>query len=94
MSLLDRASKERPGVGDKGSNRRIEKNLTKTVSAKDRKTLKVDPECKDKIEIIKNILGSKEYEIANEMVDFFISNNMDERQQRIIKRMLDAKSDI
>lgn len=58
-------------------------NLEKVIAAK-RKTIKVDPDVKEIIEILSNFEGEDEYKLIKEMVKYFYENNYDERAQRII----------
>jgi len=91
MGLLDREAKDRKQVGDVGKPNRNPKNTTKEYTASDRKTVKVDPPVKNRIEILKSILDKKEYQLIDEMVDFYINNHLDEREQRIVKGMENAR---
>lgn len=58
-------------------------NLDKVIAAK-RKTIKVDPDVKEIIEILSNFEGENEYKLIKEMVKYYYQNNYDERAQRII----------
>lgn len=91
MSLLDRQPKTRPAVNDIGESSRVVPKKKTGYSATDRKTIKVDPPVKNRVEILKSITDKKEYLLLEEMVDFYINNNLDEREQRIVKRMEEAK---
>ncbi|MBO0441516.1 hypothetical protein [Candidatus Enterococcus ikei] len=91
MGLLDRQAKGRPSVQDIGESSRVVPKKNKGYSASQRKTIKVDPPVKNRVEILKSITDKKEYLLLEEIVDFYINNNLDEREQRIVKRMEEAK---
>ena len=63
----------------------------KDWTAKDRKTIKTDPDIKSLIEIFSNFDGTKEYETVYQMAKFYLKNNYDEHVQQIITNIQDAK---
>ncbi|GEL67927.1 hypothetical protein [Marinilactibacillus psychrotolerans] len=60
-------------------------------SAKDRKTIKADPDIKSLIEIFRTLKGDKAYETLRNMAKFYYVNNYDERAQRIIASIQNNK---
>ncbi|WP_225745000.1 hypothetical protein [Marinilactibacillus sp. Marseille-P9653] len=60
-------------------------------SAKDRKTIKADPDIKSLIEIFSDFEGDKAYETLRKMAKFYYENNYDERAQRIIASIQNNK---
>src|SRR5699024_3905439 len=62
-------------------------DFNQTFSSKDRKTIKVDPDIKNLVEIFSNLDGTKEYETVKRMAKFYFDNNYDERTQRIISSL-------
>lgn len=63
----------------------------KDWTAKDRKTIKTDPDIKSLIEIFSNFDGTKKYETVYQMAKFYLKNNYDEHVQQIITNIQDAK---
>lgn len=97
MALTDRKKKDRPKVDRMVETPRIAneptetsvKEISETVAkkewtAKDRKTIKVDPDIKSLIEIFSDFDGTKEYNTIRQMAEFYLEKNYDERAQRII----------
>lgn len=75
---------------------RVETDITSidfnaTYSAKDRKTIKADPDIKSLIEIFSDFEGAKAYETLRNMTEFYYKNNYDERAQRIIASIQNNK---
>jgi len=62
-------------------------DFNQTFSSKDRKTIKVDPDIKNLVEIFSNLDGTNEYETVKRMAKFYFDNNYDERTQRIISSL-------
>lgn len=60
-------------------------------SAKDRKTIKADPDIKSLIEIFSDFEGAKAYETIRHMTQYYYENNYDERAQRIIASIQNNK---
>lgn len=99
MALTKREKKERPKVEQIVETSRVNKEpqqaskeqIQKEWTAKDRKTIKVDPDIKSLIEIFSDFDGTKEYETLRQMAEFYLKNNYDERAQRIITNLQNAK---
>lgn len=99
MALTKREKKERPKVEQIVETSRVNKEpqqaskepIQKEWTAKDRKTIKVDPDIKSLIEIFSDFDGTKEYETLRQMAEFYLENNYDERAQRIITNLQNAK---
>lgn len=98
MALTNRQRKERPKVDRVVNTPRVEieqssneTEKTKNWTAKDRKTIKVDPDIKSLIEIFSDFDGTKEYETLRKMTEFYLEKNYDERAQRIITNLQSAK---
>lgn len=60
-------------------------------SAKDRKTIKADPDIKSLIEIFSDFEGAKAYETLRHMTQYYYENNYDDRAQRIIASIQNNK---
>lgn len=60
-------------------------------SARDRKTIKADPDIKSLIEIFSDFEGAKAYETLRHMTQFYYENNYDDRAQRIIASIQNNK---
>lgn len=98
MALNNRTRKERPVISENMTNTNeiiaqkinvietdeIDFNNINNVIAAKRKTIKIDPDIKYLIEIFSNFEGVKEYEMVQEIVDYYYKNNYDERARRII----------
>ncbi|MEX0134897.1 hypothetical protein MRBLBA71_001431 [Bacillus nitratireducens] len=52
-----------------------------SLSAADRKNIKVSPKSFSKIKAICTMKGMKNYEFIDEMLDFYIANNLNDREQ-------------
>lgn len=99
MALTKREKKERPKVERiVETSRIINEEIPKTNetkkkewTAKDRKTIKVDPDIKSLLEIFSDFDGTKEYETVRQMAEFYLKNNYDERAQRIITNIQKEK---
>lgn len=104
MALTDRKKKDRPKVNrmvetpriatekpEISSTDSIEAVTKKEWSAKDRKTIKVDPDIKSLIEIFSDFDGTKEYNTIRQMAEFYLEKNYDERAQRIITNIQNNK---
>lgn len=99
MALTKREKKERPKVERIVETSRVnnEENAASTEqnkkewTAKDRRTIKVDPDIKSLIEIFSDFDGTKEYETVRQMTEFYLKNNYDERAQRIITNIQKEK---
>lgn len=60
-------------------------------AAKDRKTIKADPDIKSLIEIFSDFEGAKAYETLRHMTQYYYENNYDDRAQRIIASIQNNK---
>lgn len=60
-------------------------------SAKDRKTIKADPDIKSLIEIFSDFEGAKAYETLRHMTQYYYEHNYDDRAQRIIASIQNNK---
>lgn len=59
----------------------------KTITAKDRKSLRVDPDTYDTIKSLAYIKDKKIYEIENEMVEAYKRNKLSPREREIFDSM-------
>lgn len=66
----------------------IDFRLNKKFDAKQRKTIKIDPDIKNLIEVFGHFTGLKEYEVLREMAQAYYEEKFDPRAQRIISTML------
>lgn len=94
-----------PSVNQTSSVGTENKNETKTVSpsknklkkeykAVERLTLKVDPPDLELVKLLSSLENKKNYEMANEMIQFYMNNKLEDRERRIVEKMFNAKYDI
>lgn len=61
--------------------------------ASERKTIKVDPPVKELIKIISNLEDMENYLLVDKMVEFWMENKLEDREKRIVEKMLETKFD-
>ena len=102
MALTKRVKKERPVVERQVDTPRVnpedtkqpqttDSSVKKEWAAKDRKTIKVDPDIKSLIDIFSDFDGSKSYDTVRQMAEYYLEHNYDERAQRIIMNIQNNK---
>lgn len=64
-----------------------EKKKTKTLTAKDRKNIKVEPDIFNEIKTISTMKGKKNYEIIRDAIESYKNNNLTDRERRILKNI-------
>ena len=62
-----------------------------SLSAADRKNIKVSPETLNKIKTICTMKDMKNYELIDEILDYYIANKLDEHEQNIINDIVSDK---
>lgn len=94
MALIKRETPQEPKIAQSAN---TERNVQSTISnttpkkkvltAQDRKNIKVTPESFSKIKTICTMKSMKNYEFIDEILEFYIANNLTEREQRILKNI-------
>ncbi|HEK9103351.1 TPA: hypothetical protein SUB30_004826 [Bacillus pseudomycoides] len=59
-----------------------------SLSASDRKNIKVVPESFNKIKAICTMKGMKNYEFIDEILDYYIANKLNEREQHTLNDII------
>ena len=94
MALIKRETPQEPKITQSANTERnvqsTNNNTTpqkKVLIAQDRKNIKVTPESFSKIKTICTMKSMKNYEFIDEILEFYIANNLTEREQRILKNI-------
>ncbi|HFK1429616.1 MULTISPECIES: hypothetical protein [Bacillus] len=94
MALIKRETPQEPKITQSANTERnvqiTNNNITpkkKVLTAQDRKNIKVTPESFSKIKTICTMKSMKNYEFIDEILEFYIANNLTEREQRILKNI-------
>ncbi|PEQ01515.1 hypothetical protein CN587_25150 [Bacillus wiedmannii] len=94
MALIKRETPQEPKIAQSANTERnvqsSNNNITptkKVLTAQDRKNIKVTPESFSKIKTICTMKSMKNYEFIDEILEFYIANNLTEREQRILKNI-------
>ncbi|PGZ57370.1 hypothetical protein COE58_25850 [Bacillus cereus] len=94
MALIKRNTPEEPVITQSANTERTIQNnsIKKTVlTAKDRKNIKIAPDTFSKIKTICTMKSMKNYEFIDELLEFYIANQLTEREQRILKNITSNK---
>jgi len=86
VALVKRELPKDPNINDKANTTRNTQGK-KVLTAQDRKNIKVTPESFSKIKTICTMKSMKNYEFIDEILEFYIANNLTEREQRILKNI-------
>lgn len=86
MALVNREPSKEPNINETANTTRNTKGK-KVLTAQDRKNIKVTPESFSKIKTICTMKSMKNYEFIDEILEFYIANNLTEREQRILKNI-------
>ncbi|MDA1974286.1 hypothetical protein COM23_20990 [Bacillus wiedmannii] len=94
MALIKRETPQEPKIAQSANTERnvqsTNNNISptkKVLTAQDRKNIKVTPESFSKIKTICTMKSMKNYEFIDEILEFYIANNLTEREQRILKNI-------
>ncbi|MES5896920.1 hypothetical protein [Bacillus cereus group sp. RP43] len=93
MALIKRETPQEPKIAQSANTERnvpSTNNNTqkkKALTSQDRKNIKVTPESFSKIKTICTMKSLKNYEFIDEILEFYIANNLTEREQRILKNI-------
>jgi len=94
VALIKRETPQEPKITQSANTERnvqsTNNNTTpqkKVLTAQDRKNIKVTPESFSKIKTICTMKSLKNYEFIDEILEFYIANNLTEREQRILKNI-------
>jgi len=89
MALIDRPEKKAPTVKESAS---VDRDLIlkkKTLSAVERKNIKVSPESLELIKTLSLMQSVKHYEMVDELLEHYINTKMTDREKRMIKNITD-----
>ncbi|PEP21759.1 hypothetical protein CN566_28565 [Bacillus wiedmannii] len=86
MALVNREPSKEPKIKETANTTRNTQGK-KALTAQDRKNIKVTPESFSKIKTICTMKSMKNYEFIDEILEFYIANNLTEREQRILKNI-------
>ncbi|PEQ54357.1 hypothetical protein [Bacillus cereus] len=86
MALVNREPSKEPNINETANTTRNTQGK-KVLTAQDRKNIKVTPESFSKIKTICTMKSMKNYEFIDEILEFYIANNLTEREQRILKNI-------
>ncbi|MEB9722595.1 hypothetical protein P4308_11760 [Bacillus wiedmannii] len=86
MALVNREPSKDPKIKETANTTRNTQGK-KILTAQDRKNIKVTPESFSKIKTICTMKSMKNYEFIDEILEFYIANNLTEREQRILKNI-------
>ncbi|MDR4328324.1 MULTISPECIES: hypothetical protein [Bacillus cereus group] len=95
MALIKRETPQEPKIAQSANTERnVQSTSTNTntqkrkvLTAEERKNIKVTPESFSKIKSICTMKSMKNYEFIDEILEFYIANNLTEREQRILKNI-------
>ena len=93
MALIKRVTPQEPKIAQSANTERNTQNSNnntqqkKALTAQDRKNIKVTPESFSKIKTICTMKSMKNYEFIDEILEFYIANNLTDREQRILKNI-------
>ncbi|EOV9528911.1 hypothetical protein [Bacillus cytotoxicus] len=94
MALIKRKTPQEPKIAQSANTERNVQSTNnntapkkKVLTAQDRKNIKVTPESFSKIKTICTMKSMKNYEFIDEILEFYIANNLTEREQRILKNI-------
>lgn len=93
MALIKRETPQEPKIAQSANTERNTQNSNnntqqkKALTAQDRKNIKVTPESFSKIKTICTMKSMKNYEFIDEILEFYIANNLTDREQRILKNI-------
>ncbi|PEE04556.1 MULTISPECIES: hypothetical protein [Bacillus cereus group] len=86
MALVNREPSKEPKIKETANTTRNTQQK-KALTSQDRKNIKVTPESFSKIKTICTMKSMKNYEFIDEILEFYIANNLTEREQRILKNI-------
>lgn len=91
MALIKRETPQEPKIAQSANTERNVQSTSaqkkKVLTAQERKNIKVSPESFSKIKTICTMKSMKNYEFIDEILEFYIANNLTEREQRILKNI-------
>nr|WP_252188842.1 hypothetical protein [Bacillus mycoides] len=91
MALIKRETPQEPKIAQSANTERNFQTDSspkkKSMKAHERKNIKVSPETFSKIKTICTMKSMKNYEFIDEILEFYITNNLTEREQRILKNI-------
>lgn len=97
MPIINRnkESIERPTVENISSEpipEKKKKTQKKEFKASERLTLKIDPPDLEKLKLITRFEGGALYEKVSKIIEFYLENNYEDRDKKIIKRILENEN--
>ncbi len=91
MALIKRETPQEPKITQSANTERNFQTDSspkkESMKAHERKNIKVSPESFSKIKTICTMKSMKNYEFIDEILEFYIANNLTEREQRILKNI-------
>lgn len=94
MALIKRDTPQEPKIAQSANTERNVQSANnndvqqkKVLTSQDRKNIKVTPESFSKIKTICTMKSMKNYEFIDEILEFYIANNLTDREQRILKNI-------
>jgi hypothetical protein len=91
VALIKRETPQEPKIAQSANTERNVQSTSaqkkKVLTAQERKNIKVSPESFSKIKTICTMKSMKNYEFIDEILEFYIANNLTEREQRILKNI-------
>lgn len=94
MALIDRKVPKQPTLDNQAdTNRKTEIKIPRRekLTVNERKNIKVSPETLNLIKTICTMKSMKNYEFVDEAVEFYIKENMTDREQRMLKNLNQQK---
>ena len=90
MALIDRKIPKNVQIEKQANTKRetkVDVSSRKVLKASERKNIKVSPETYNLIKSICTMKSIKNYEFIDEVVDYYIKNELTEREQRILNNL-------
>ncbi|MDO7880206.1 MULTISPECIES: hypothetical protein [Enterococcus] len=90
MALIDRKIPKNVQIEKQANTKRetkVDVSSRKVLKASERKNIKVSPETFNLIKSICTMKSIKNYEFIDEVVDYYIKNELTEREQRILNNL-------
>lgn len=90
--LINRNEPQKPIIQESANTERTvvnNKNTAKQkLDPKDRKNIKVSPSSFALLKTVSTLQSKKNYELIDEMIEYYVENNLTEREQRMLKNII------
>lgn len=90
---LDRPNVEKKMNVERVTNEAVQKEMVRKYSSKERDNLKVNPPTLRKLKLIAQFEGGKLYENVDKIIDFYLENKFEDRDKRILNRMIEKREE-